>query len=192
MILYLHGFRSSPASYKARLMHETLQSLGQEARWHCPQLDTRPEAAMAQCMQLLDRHADPDEPLVIMGSSLGGFYATYLAEQWPTAQAIVLNPVVNAARQLAQYVGTLTNFHNHEPFEFTLADVKQLEQLAVPQITDPQRYFLLAATGDELLDWREMAKHYQGARQRIIDGSDHGLSDFADYVPEVLSFINLR
>lgn|SRR5690625_162725 len=192
MILYLHGFRSSPDSYKARLMHESLQALELQDRWHCPQLSTQPRRAIQECMQLITQQLGADEPLAIVGSSLGGFYATYLAEQWPNARAVVLNPVVNAARQLANYVGTLTNFHSNESFEFTLDDVRSLEELAVTAITRPERYFLLAATGDELLDWREMAAHYEGAKQHIISGSDHGLSDFADYLPEVLSFIDPR
>src|SRR5690625_6459636 len=192
MFLYLHGFRSSPLSAKSQIMYGALQARGQAQRWHCPQLSTQPARAIEQCRQLINTHHQPGQPLTIMGSSLGGFYATYLAEQWPNARAVVLNPVVNAARQLANYVGTLTNFHSNESFEFTLDDVHSLEELAVTAITRPERYFLLAATGDELLDWREMAAHYEGAKQHIISGSDHGLSDFADYLPEVLSFIDPR
>lgn len=189
MFLYLHGFRSSPLSTKSQIMHRALQAQGLAADWHCPQLDIHPERAIQQCIELIEQHHQPGQPLVIMGSSLGGFYATYLAEQWPEARCIALNPVVHAARDLAHYVGPLTNFHTGEPFEFTQADVDALATFEVERITHPQRYLLIAATGDELLDWREMTAHYQGAEQEVIQGSDHGLSDFQDYLPRIFSFL---
>ncbi|HLS16968.1 MAG TPA: YqiA/YcfP family alpha/beta fold hydrolase [Paenalcaligenes sp.] len=190
MFLYLHGFRSSPLSAKSQIMYGALQARGQAQRWHCPQLSTQPARAIEQCRQLINTHHQPGQPLTIMGSSLGGFYATYLAEQWPNAQCVVLNPVVHAARDLAHYVGPLTNFHTNEPFEFTEADVAALAALEISQVTHPERYFLIAATGDELLDWREMAAHYAGAKQEIISGSDHGLSDFENYLPQVFAFLD--
>src|SRR5690625_7882666 len=85
-----------------------LQARAQAQRRHCPQQCTQPSRATEQCRQLLNTHHQPGQPLTIMGSSLGGFYATYLAEQWPNAQCVVLNPVVHAARDLAHYVGPLT------------------------------------------------------------------------------------
>src|SRR5699024_2227049 len=192
MFLYLHGFRSSPLSTKSQIMHRALQERGQAKRWHCPQLSTQPARAIEQCLKLIEQHHQPGQPLTIIGSSLGGFYATYLAEQWPPARCVALNPVVHAARDLGHYVGSLTNFHTNDAFEFTQADVTALAELEIPHITRPERYLLIAATGDELLDWREMANHYAGADQEIIQGSDHGLSDFKDYLPRIFTFLGLN
>jgi predicted esterase YcpF (UPF0227 family) len=182
MILYLHGFRSSPQSFKAQLM---TQRLAGRVAYACPQLPASPAEAIALARALV-QDADP-ATLTIIGSSLGGYYATWLAETLG-CRAVVLNPAVHPARELEKYVGTTTAWHTVTPFEFKQRYVDELQQLAVARITRPERYFLIAATGDEVLDWREMVAHYAAARQRIIDGSDHGLSDFAAYMDEVLAF----
>src|SRR5690606_8653064 len=124
-----------------------------------------------------------------IGSSLGGFYATWLAERLG-CRAVLLNPVVHAARDLATQVGSHRTFHGDEPFEFLPAYVDELAhaEADIPMLTRPERYFLLAATGDEVLDWREMQARFAHSPKRIIPGSDHGISDFADWLPEVLAF----
>ncbi|WP_338846678.1 YqiA/YcfP family alpha/beta fold hydrolase [Massilia sp. W12] len=181
MILYLHGFRSSPASFKARLLAQHVPA----AEWLCPQLPPSPAQAVALAAGLIEAAA-PQE-LCLIGSSLGGFYATWLAQRYG-CRCVLLNPAVRPARLLHDQVGTGTQYHSAEPFVFLPEYVAQLEALEVAQISRPERYFLLAATGDEVLDWREMAQHYAGARQHIIQGSDHGISEFAAYLPQVLAF----
>ena len=189
MILYLHGFRSSPLSFKARLLEQRLVTLGLAQLYRCPQLPASPQAAAALArnvaQEMLDRR-DADE-LTLIGSSLGGYYANWLAEQIG-CRAVLLNPAVQPPRDLEKYVGVTTAYHSSEVFEFKPAYIDELRALAVTRITRPERYFLLAATGDEVLDWREMAAHYAGAHQHVIEGSDHGISDFADYMDEVLDF----
>lgn len=184
MILYLHGFRSSPSSFKARLIGERLHALGLGDTYVCPQLPASPRLAIDLARQMIAQ--SPGE-VALIGSSLGGYYATWLAEQ-TGCRAVLLNPAVKPPRDLEQYVGVSTAFHSDEPFEFKQEYIAELQALAVPRITRPERYFLIAATGDEVLDWREMTAHYPQARQHIIEGSDHGLSDFSGYVDEVLAF----
>lgn len=196
MILYLHGFRSSPMSFKSRLMAQTLREQGREQEWACPELPASPRQAIAVATAAagqLRRGAGtaaagrrPRE-LTIIGSSLGGYYATWLAERMD-CQAVLLNPVVHAARDLATQVGAHRTYHDDQPFFFDAAYLDELRALEVPRISRPERYYLIAATGDEVLDWREMRDHYTGARQRIIEGSDHGLGDFAAWLPDVLAF----
>ncbi len=185
MILYLHGFRSSPQSFKARLIGERLRARGRGADYLCPQLPASPAAAVALAERLVSDCAP--ERLALIGSSLGGYYATWLAERLG-CRAVLLNPAVAPPADLEKYVGVTTEWHSGAPFEFKAEYLDELRALAVPEISAPERYFLLAATGDEVLDWRQMVAHYAGARQRVIDGSDHGLSDFAQYLDEVLAF----
>lgn len=185
MILYLHGFRSSPQSFKTSLLAERMQAMGRGTEYVCPQLPPSPRAAMELAMDIAQK-ADPAE-LTLIGSSLGGYYATWMAERLGCA-AVMLNPAVHAARDLASQVGVKTQYHSNEPFEFKASYIDELQALAVERITRPERYFLIAATGDELLDWREMVTHFEGAKQHIIQGSDHGISDFAEYADEVLKF----
>jgi len=123
-----------------------------------------------------------------IGSSLGGFYATHLAEQFPTARAVMLNPAVRAARELAPYVGQLTTYDSNEPFDWRAEHVEQLRNQQVEEISHPERYLLLAATGDELLDWREMLDFYLDANHVVIEGSDHGITEYPLYLDRVINF----
>lgn len=186
MIIYLHGFRSSPQSYKARLLAERMAQLGRASEYLCPQLPVSPAEAIALA-QGLTRDLDPAQ-LTLFGSSLGGYYATYLAEQLG-CRAVMLNPAMRAFEKLKRHVGPQTMYHGGgESFDFKAEYLEELRAMFVPAITRPERYFLVAATGDELLDWREMAADFPGARHKVIEGSDHGLSDFADYLDETLAF----
>jgi predicted esterase YcpF (UPF0227 family) len=182
-MVYLHGFRSSPQSFKAQWLGERMNGIGRGAQYSCPQLPASPREAMALVRRQFD--LQPEDTLV--GSSLGGYYATWLAERYG-CRAVLLNPAIDPARGLATQVGVTTMFHSDAPFEFRAEYLHELRDLEVPLISFASRYFLIAATGDELLDWREMVAHYGGARTKVIQGSDHGLGDFADYGDEVLAF----
>lgn len=184
-LLYLHGFRSSPRSFKARVVQDRLEQAGLGERLICPQLPASPKAAMDLALELAERHAPGN--LSIVGSSLGGFYASWLAERLGV-RAAVINPSVDPTRNLSKHVGVTTAWHSEEPFEFRQEYVDELVALRTAHITRPERYFLLAATGDEVLDYRDMVAHYAGARQHVIEGSDHAIPEFAQYVDEVLAF----
>ena len=166
-------------------MQKYFEQRGEPERFICPQLPPSPGAAFALASQLVsDLAADA---FAVIGSSLGGFYATAIAEA-TGCRAVLLNPAVWPARDLAKYIGEQTAWHSDDRFFFQPAFIDELQSLTVKQITLPERYLLLAATGDEILDWREMTTRYVGASQRVIEGGDHGLSDFEQYVDEVVSF----
>ena len=190
LLVYLHGFRSSPRSSKAVITGDAVKALSSKDgsfEWYCPQLLASPKMSIDMVMQHIDK--SKADRLVIIGSSLGGFYANYLAEKY-TCKAVVLNPAVRAARELAPHVGMLTAYDSNEPFDFRPEYINELKALQVQKITIPERYFLIAAKGDELLDWNEMAEFYQGANQLILEGSDHGISEYRELVPRVLEFIS--
>jgi predicted esterase YcpF (UPF0227 family) len=185
-LLYLHGFRSSPKSFKAQRLQRWLAEQRPGVHWWCPQLPPSPRAAMALVREGI---AGWPATSAVLGSSLGGFYATAVAEAtgWP---AVLLNPAVDPARDLAKYIGEQTAFHTpEERFFFRPEFIDELRALAVPAITRPERYFAVIAKGDEVLDWREMSARYAGARIRLLEGSDHALSDFDDHLPHLLSFL---
>ncbi|MES2130667.1 MAG: YqiA/YcfP family alpha/beta fold hydrolase [Pseudomonadota bacterium] len=189
MILYLHGFRSSPASFKARVMGQAMNAIGRLEELICPQLPASPKAALALVDTLVGRY--PANELAIVGSSLGGYYATWLAERIG-CRAVLLNPAIVPQLDLEQHVGVTTAYHSDAPFEFKRAYIDELRALAVEKVTRPERYYLIAATGDEVLDYRHMVAHYEGAGQRIIDGSDHAIGEFAQYVDEVIAFCDAK
>lgn len=192
MILYLHGFRSSPKSFKAQLLADAMATRGIGNRWVCPQLPASPQRAVELAGHLIEQaqlrqNMQPESDLCIIGSSLGGYYANYLAEHWK-CRAVVLNPAVYAARDLATQVGEHSQYHSDDPFVFLPEYVDELAALAVGKPSRPDRYYLLATQGDEVLDWREMVAWYQGCRQHVVPGSDHGISDFPRYLDDVLEF----
>lgn len=162
-----------------------MAQLGRAAEYVCPQLPASPKLAMAQAFALVQ--GVPAGELSIIGSSLGGYYATWMAEQIG-CRAVLLNPAIVPQISLDQHVGVTTEYHSDKPFEFKREYIDELHALAVPEITRPERYFLVAATGDEVLDYRDMVAHYPGARQTVIQGSDHAISEYAGYVDEVLAF----
>jgi predicted esterase YcpF (UPF0227 family) len=189
LLVYLHGFRSSPRSSKAVMTREAIESLSSAKdpiEWYCPQLLASPKASMDMVTEYIDQSTA--DRIVVIGSSLGGFYTNYLAEKY-ACKAIALNPAVRAARELAPHVGMMTAYDSDEPFDFRPEYIDELKALQVDKITDPSRYFLIAAKGDELLDWREMVDFYPGAKHLVLEGSDHGIADYADHLPEVLKFI---
>jgi len=189
-LLYLHGFRSSPQSTKATKVGAWMAAHRPDVVWWCPQLAVSPAAAMRDVFAGI---ADwPRERTGIIGSSLGGFYATVVAERHG-GRAVVLNPAVHAARDLAKAIGTTTEWHSGAPMELRSEYVEELRALAPPaELTDPERYFAVIATGDEVLSWREMCARYAACRLRVIEGSDHAISDFEEHLPAVLEFLSLR
>lgn len=186
-VLYLHGFRSSPASFKARRLLAYFAQRDEVKRFVCPQLPPSPRDAIALIRQRVQELGADSDRLAVIGSSLGGFYATAIAEE-TGCRAVLINPAVWPARDLAKYIGEQTAWHSDERFWFRADYIDELQALTVAQITRPQRYLLLAATGDEVLDWREMTARYPDAHHHVITGSDHGLSDFDDYLDEVVRF----
>lgn len=188
-LLYLHGFRSSPASNKARLMAAAVASRHPRVVWWCPALAASPKAAMDEVLQGM---ADwPRDSMAVVGSSLGGFYATWLAERLG-CKAVLLNPAVHPARDLAAHIGD--NALWHEPaqsFYFDPAFVSELLAQEVVSISRPERYFAVIARGDEVLDWLEMTGHYPGAAIKLLPAGDHALSDFEQHLDDILAFLAL-
>ena len=182
MLIYIHGFNSSPASSKAQLLKARLEAKGRGARYIAPALPHSP----AQAAALLDGLAQRHPGAAVVGSSLGGYYATYLAEKHGL-RAVLLNPAVRPYELLKDHLGVQQNFHSGERYEFTARHVEELRGLEVASVM-PSRYFLIVTTGDEVLDYRSAVKRYHGCRQIVINGGDHGLSDFEHHLDAVLEF----
>ena len=188
-LLYLHGFRSSPQSFKAQRLAAWLRAQRPDVTWWCPQLPPSPRDAMSLVSRGTERWAA--ERMAVVGSSLGGFYASVVAER-TGCPAVLLNPAINPARDLASYIGEQTSYHDPDDHFFFRAEyVTQLRLLTPRAITRPERYFAVIAKGDEVLDWREMAARYAGAPMRLLEGGDHALSDFDAHLPQLLHFLAL-
>ncbi|HEX7639588.1 MAG TPA: YqiA/YcfP family alpha/beta fold hydrolase [Burkholderiaceae bacterium] len=189
-LLYLHGFRSSPRSAKARWMAAWVAAHRPDLAWLCPQLPPSPAEAMAGLRALVR-----DWPAAtggVVGSSLGGFYATAIAEEFGF-RAVVINPAVDPARDLAAHIGRQTSWHAPgEDFDFTAAHVDELRAIAPPaELAHPERILAIVAKGDEVLDWREMSARYARGPLKLIEGGDHGLVDFDPHAPDLLRHLGL-
>lgn len=185
MLIYIHGFNSSSQSGKAREMAAWLAERGLGEAWACPDLPDRPAAAIAQLEALI---AASRGPAKLIGSSLGGFYAAYLADKH-RLKAIHVNPCVACDDKLAGLVGQVQkNWHTGAEYLFSAEHAAELRTLRLPRLARPEHHLLLVETGDSVLDYREAVAYFAGARQVVLDGGDHGFTRFAEYLPAILEF----
>ena len=185
-IVYLHGFCSSPQSLKARQLATALAERGQGECLICPALSPVPKAAIAQVEAII---AAQRRPLTLVGSSLGGFYATWLAEKHDLRAALI-NPAVVSSLDPAMFIGRQTNLHTGESFDFTRQHVDELAALEVEGVT-PGRYLLMVETGDTVLDYRQALARYAGCRQLVLEGGDHSFVHFPDLLPQLFEYCGL-
>lgn len=186
MIVYLHGFNSTPESRKAQTLSAYMRERGLGEFFRCPRLPHRPQEAVVVIEREL---AARDSAATLVGSSLGGFYATYFAEL-RNLRAVLIQPAIKPYVGLEAMLGPQQNLYTGERYELTRAHLDAWRALAVERV-DPERYLLLLETGDELLDWREAARKYEGARTVIRDGGDHTLQSFPEHIPTILRFAGI-
>jgi len=187
VILYLHGLNSTPESHKARLLAARMAELGLGNRLHIPSLSCDPAAAIATAERRL---AALEQPVTLVGSSLGGFYATWLAEKHGL-KAVLVNPAVEAPRLARLWLGPQKNHYSGEEWLLTEAHAAALDALDIAAVTHPERYLLLIETGDEVLDWHRAVEKFRGARQIVVEGGDHGFASFAEHIDAILRFAGL-
>ena len=183
MILYVHGFNSSSLSFKARLLRDRLAALGRADLYRCPDLPHRPTQAIAALERLLAPHAGTT---TLVGSSLGGYYATWLAERYD-CRAVLVNPAVRPYEGLQRYLGPQQNLYTGAQYEFTQSHLAELRALEVENVR-PGRYLLIVGTRDEVLDHRVALARYRGCHEIVVEGGDHGLGDFGGHVDDVLAY----
>lgn len=184
-ILYLHGFIGSPASKKAVMLGNYLRGQAPDIEYLVPELHHRPARAVAQVL----RHCLARNPadLLIVGSSLGGFYATVAAER-TGCRSVLINPAVHPQNHFERYLGPQKNLYTGETFELTREHVDELAALDPGAITRPERYWLMVETADEVLDYREALGRYAGAFRTIVQGGEHSFASFPELVPDIVAW----
>ncbi len=187
MLIYLHGFNSSPSSTKARTLQRYMAEQGIGSSYACPALPHEPEEAMACIEAEMQRHRGP---FCFVGSSLGGFYATCLAEKHD-ARAVLLNPSTHPHRSLQPFLGPQQNLYTSDRYELTEQHLEQWQAFYVPELV-PRRYLLIVETGDEVLDYHAAMERYAGAAQIVVEGGDHALRSFPDHLERIVRFAGLR
>ena len=184
MLIYIHGFNSSALSFKASVLRKRMTELRRSREFLCPELPHSPRGAIALLAAAIESTA-PDK-VSLIGSSLGGYYATVLAERY-ALRAVLVNPAVAPYHLLGACIGPQTNLYTGARYEFTHAHLAELKSLEVARVT-PERYLLIVSTGDEVLDYRTAVARYRGCEQIVVEGSDHGFNRFGQYLDRVLAF----
>ena len=182
-LLYIHGFNSSPQSLKARLLAAHFARHGASHRLIVPALPPSPREAMA----LLQREIASAGPVALAGSSLGGFYATWLAEHFGL-RAVLINPAVRPWRLLGDISGELANYHTGDITELAPGWADELRHYEVPDLQHPENLLALLQTGDETLDWHDAWDYYGDCHLYRALGGSHGFDDFEAVIPLVLRF----
>ena len=182
MIVYLHGFNSSPQSHKAQVLKRYMEERGLGHEYACPALPVSARAAL----RVIEGTVEGREAVCYLGSSLGGFYATYMVEKHG-GKAVLINPAIDPHVGLRAYLGLQKNLFTGEPYELTENHLAEWRAIYVPKLS-PKRYFLLVETGDEVLDYRRAVSRYAGAEQVVVEGGDHSLKSFPSHLPRILDF----
>jgi uncharacterized protein len=187
VILYLHGFTSGPQSQKARLLGARAAERGIE--FICPQLSHSPTAAIELAEGVVARKVGAGDTVALVGSSLGGYYATWLAEKHGL-RAVLVNPAVVAHISLEKFIGPQQNIYSGERFDFTREHIGELRSFEVARLSHPENVWLLVEAGDEVLDYRQAVTRYAGARQTVLAGGDHSFTRWAEVLDQVIDFAN--
>lgn len=188
-ILYLHGFRSAPQSSKAQALSRYLTSVGYPGQWHIPKLAFTPAEVEEQLEALIA--SLKGRRFGLIGSSLGGFFATVMAERHGVP-AVVINPAVRPYELLTDYAGTQTNLYTGETFEVRDEHLEQLQRMDPPRITHPERFMVLVQKGDETLDYREAVERFEGAKLVVEEGGDHRFTTFEQHLPGIVEFLGAK
>ncbi|SEK67734.1 hypothetical protein SAMN05216262_10294 [Colwellia chukchiensis] len=186
-ILYIHGFNSSPQSMKAELSRHYFQQHHPEITFYCPQIATSPNAAIDQLDAIIA--SEPNAKWLLMGSSLGGYFATYLAEKYQL-KAVLINPAVKPYELLEDYIGPQINPYTQERYQVKrqhISDLKALEQVKISK----NNYLVMVQTGDEVLDYQQAVEKYHQCQLKISQGGDHSFVNYAATLDDTASFFNL-
>jgi uncharacterized protein len=186
-MLYIHGFNSSPQSMKAELSKQYFAQNHPQIKFHCPQIASSPYVAVKQLEDIIAQA--PNEPWLLMGSSLGGYFATYLAEKYQLP-AILINPAVKPFDLMHQYLGEQLNPYTQERYQVTEQHIVELKALEQENISK-NNYLVMVQTGDEVLDYQQAVEKYRHCQLVIQQGGDHSFIDYENTLPSIALFFNL-
>ena len=190
VLLYIHGFNSSPESHKASALKQWLAAQHPQISYEVPYLKPYPAESIAQLGHIVERYKNKDETVGLMGSSLGGFYAAYLAEKY-NLRVVLINPSIRPFELLSEYIGENQNFYNKDRYLFEQKHVDELKQFFVPEHAHPENLLLMVQTGDEALDFKEATAKYTGSQNIIEYGGDHSFQQFERWYDYTLHFLKL-
>ncbi|WP_333002570.1 esterase YqiA [Vibrio coralliilyticus] len=189
LLLYIHGFNSSPLSHKANVMKEYCQQHRPDIKVVVPQLPCFPQQAAECLLNIIEQHKD-DYQIGLIGSSLGGYLSMWLNRQFGF-KAVVVNPAVKPYELLADYLGEQENPYTHQRYVLESVHIDELKALDTPIIKQAKDFWLLQQTEDEVLDYRQAVEKFSGAKQTVEEGGDHSFVNFERYPQQIIEFLQL-
>ncbi|ARC93038.1 esterase YqiA [Vibrio coralliilyticus] len=189
LLLYIHGFNSSPLSHKANVMKEYCQQHRPDIKVVVPQLPCFPQQAAEYLLNIIEQHKD-DYQIGLIGSSLGGYLSMWLNRQFGF-KAVVVNPAVKPYELLADYLGEQKNPYTHQRYVLESVHIDELKALDTPIIKQAKDFWLLQQTEDEVLDYRQAVEKFSGAKQTVEEGGDHSFVNFERYPQQIIEFLQL-
>ena len=189
LLLYIHGFNSSPLSHKANVMKEYCQQHRPDIKVVVPQLPCFPQKAAECLLNIIEQHKD-DYQIGLIGSSLGGYLSMWLNRQFGF-KAVVVNPAVKPYELLADYLGEQENPYTHQRYALESVHIDELKALDTPIIKQAKDFWLLQQTEDEVLDYRQAVEKFSGAKQTVEEGGDHSFVNFERYPQQIIEFLQL-
>jgi predicted esterase YcpF (UPF0227 family) len=185
-LLYLHGFNSSPESKKAQQTRRWYEQNAPEIEFICPALPPYGDAAMGLLKKLVNDR--PSGSVSVIGSSMGGFFATCLVEQY-SLKAVVVNPAVSPGRGLQGWLGENANYSTGEKWLFEPQHIDEYRRLDPPEIKNKNKYLVLLQSGDEVLDYRDAQQRYSGCKINLESGGDHSFIDYDQHLKNIHQFL---
>ena len=188
-LLYLHGFNSSPESHKSQLLVAYMTAHGCIDALVSPQIPEVPGEAGKFLRQMVDETLI-DQDLSVAGSSLGGYYATWLAETY-NLPAVLINPSVKPYETLEACLGENKFYFSDKTWTFDESHIQQLRELDMPVIQHPENFLVLLQTGDETLDYRQAAEKFSHSQCIIEQGGEHAFAGFENHIQRLLNFCRI-
>ena len=186
VIIYLHGFLSSPKSVKAQATLEYVNETYPDIEMLVPELPNYPAPAKALIESLVEEFQGRE--LRFIGSSLGGYLSSYLVENFG-GKAVLINPAVRPFELLADYLGEQTNPYTNQVFHLEASHMDDLREMNTPQLSNPAAFKVLLQTGDEVLDYHQAVLKYEGADVVVEEGGDHSFIGYERHLPSILDFL---
>jgi predicted esterase YcpF (UPF0227 family) len=187
-LVYVHGFLSAPGSHKAQLTKKWLEQNHPDIQFHCPHLSPYPQETQKQLQALMA--SLKGETVGLIGSSLGGFWSTWIIEHYPDIKGVLINPSVRPYEFVSELVGdTLNNYYTTDTYQMQPEHAGQLREAYQQALADKSRYWVLVQTGDETLDYRQAVERYDGCHVTIEQGGDHGFQDYDRHLPAILEYL---
>lgn len=189
LLLYIHGFNSSPLSHKANVMKAYCEAQRPDIKVVIPRLPCFPQSASALLLDIVNQYKD-DYRIGLVGSSLGGYMSMWLNAQFGF-KAVVVNPAVKPYELLVDFLGEQENPYTNEKYLLEEVHIDELKALDTPLVLSPSDFWLLQQVEDEVLDYRQAVTHFSGARQTVEEGGDHSFVDFERYPAQIIEFLQL-